>query len=67
MMRVTQLRIRWDLFRRKSDGGQRLILDARRSNNHFLELPGVQLRSLERFGNLQVSLPEHVTPQSEEA
>ena len=48
-----------------SSGGLLLILDARRSNAHFLSPPGVRLLSSEGFGRVEVALPEGVDVESE--
>ena len=50
----------------KSNGGFRLILDARRSNAHLRPPPGVRLLSSEGFGRIEIALPEGVDVESEE-
>ena len=51
---------------RKSNGGLRLILDARRSNAHLLPPPGVRLLSSDGFGRIEIALPEGVNVDSGE-
>ena len=50
---------------RKSSGGLRLTLDARRSNAHFLPSPGVRLLSSEGFGRIEIALLGGVNMNSE--
>ena len=52
-------------FVHKSNGGLRLILDARRLNAHFLPPLGVRLLSSEVFGRIEIDLPEGVDVDSE--
>ncbi|CAK0883464.1 unnamed protein product, partial [Prorocentrum cordatum] len=53
-------------FVAKSNGAQRMIIDARRSNGHFRTPPGVQLLSSEGIGRIEIELPLGVLPSSVE-
>ncbi|CAK0879112.1 unnamed protein product [Prorocentrum cordatum] len=53
-------------FVAETNGAQRMIIDARRSNGHFRAPPGVQLLSSEGFGRIEIELPPGVLPSSVE-
>ncbi|CAK0797401.1 unnamed protein product, partial [Prorocentrum cordatum] len=53
-------------FVAKTNGAQRMIIDARRSNGHFRAPPGAQLLSSEGFGRIEIELPPGVLPSSVE-
>jgi hypothetical protein len=50
----------------KSNRSQiRMIIDARRGNRHFLEPPGVALRTAEGLSRIEIELPEGARPRSD--